>query len=46
MRGKNHDRSPVGRAIYDYKSDSWQPMPKLKNYSGFDRDSRKFIGEK
>ena len=40
------DRSPVGRAIYDYKSDSWQPMPKLKNYSGFDRDRRKFIGEK
>ena len=37
------DRSPVGRAIYDYISDSWQPMPKLTNYSGYDRDSRSFL---
>jgi hypothetical protein len=39
------DKSPVGRAIYDYMSDSWQPMPALKNYSGFNRDTREFIGE-
>lgn len=34
------DRSPRGRAMYDYTEDRWIPMPELKNYSGFDRDTR------
>ena len=36
------DRSACGRAVYDYVNDCWQPMPTLKNLSGFDRDSRSF----
>lgn len=36
------DLSPCGRAVYDYVNDCWQPMPQLKNLSGFDRDTRSF----
>ncbi|MEM6452006.1 MAG: hypothetical protein AAF703_17040, partial [Cyanobacteria bacterium P01_D01_bin.105] len=36
------DRSSCGRAVYDYVNDCWQPMPQLKNLSGFDRDTRSF----
>ena len=36
------DRSPCGRAVYDYVNDCWQPMPQLLNLSGFDRDTRSF----
>ena len=36
------DCSPCGRAVYDYVNDCWQPMPTLKNLSGFDRDTRSF----
>ena len=36
------DRSPCGRAVYDYVNDCWQPMPTLANLSGFDRDTRSF----
>ena len=36
------DCSACGRAVYDYVNDCWQPMPTLKNLSGFDRDSRSF----
>ena len=39
------DRSECGRAVYDYVNDCWQPMPTLKNLSGFDRDSRSFSQE-
>ena len=36
------DLSSCGRAVYDYVNDCWQPMPQLKNLSGFDRDTRSF----
>jgi hypothetical protein len=36
------DLSDCGRAVYDYVNDCWQPMPQLKNLSGFDRDTRSF----
>ncbi|MEL7330742.1 MAG: hypothetical protein AAFN12_00770 [Cyanobacteria bacterium J06560_2] len=39
------DRSPCGRAVYDYVNDRWQPMPQLPNLSGFDRDTRSFSQE-
>ena len=39
------DLSPCGRAVYDYVNDCWQPMPQLKNLSGFDRDTRSFAQE-
>ncbi|MGB5913504.1 MAG: hypothetical protein WBG63_01470, partial [Phormidesmis sp.] len=39
------DRSPCGRAVYDYVNDCWQPMPQLENQSGFDRDTRSFLQE-
>jgi hypothetical protein len=39
------DKSPVGRAIFYGGLNEWFPMPKLTNYSGFDRDSRQFIDE-
>ncbi|MGB3570640.1 MAG: hypothetical protein WBA01_01280, partial [Phormidesmis sp.] len=39
------DRSPCGRAVYDYVNDCWQPMPQLPNQSGFDRDTRSFSQE-
>ena len=39
------DRSSCGRAVYDYVNDCWQPMPQLKNLSGFDRDTRSFTDQ-
>ncbi|MEH2201240.1 MAG: hypothetical protein V7K82_23910 [Nostoc sp.] len=36
-------RSPVGRALFHGAINEWLPMPKMENYSGFDRDSRTFI---
>ena len=39
------DRSECGRAVYDYVNDCWQPMPQLKNLSGFDRDTRSFADQ-
>ena len=39
------DRSPCGRAVYDYVNDCWQSMPQLPNLSGFDRDTRSFSQE-
>ena len=39
------DLSKCGRAAYDYVNDCWQPMPTLKNLSGFDRDTRSFSQE-
>ncbi|MEL7520494.1 MAG: hypothetical protein AAGJ80_02530, partial [Cyanobacteria bacterium J06553_1] len=39
------DRSSCGRAVYDYVNDCWQPMPQLKNLSGFDRDTRSFASQ-
>lgn len=36
---KLRDSSPVGRAIM--VGDQWYPMPRLQNYSGVDRDSKK-----
>ena len=39
------DRSPCGRAVYDYVNDCWQPMPQLENLSGFDRDTRSFANQ-
>lgn len=35
-------RSPVNRAWTDGRR--WYPMPVLPNYSGYDRDSRSFVG--
>jgi hypothetical protein len=37
------EKSPVGRAIYFGGINRWYPMPKLENYSGFDRDTRTFL---
>ena len=37
---KMMDYSPVGRAIYWYPEGRWYPMPKLHNYSGYNRDNR------
>ncbi|MEL6355033.1 MAG: hypothetical protein AAFR58_25310, partial [Cyanobacteria bacterium J06627_28] len=39
------DLSECGRAVYDYVTDCWQPMPQLPNLSGFDRDTRAFSQE-
>lgn len=36
-------RSPVKRALYHGTINEWLPMPRLENYSGFDRDSRTFF---
>ena len=36
-------QSEIGRAIYFGGTNEWYPMPKLENYSGFDRDNRKFL---
>ncbi|WP_242049379.1 hypothetical protein [Aulosira sp. FACHB-615] len=35
--------SPVGRAVYYGGINEWFPMPQLKNFSGYDRDTNKFI---
>ena len=36
-------QSPVGRAIYDYMNNVWLPMPKLHNFTGYDRDNRRWL---
>ncbi|MBD2773332.1 hypothetical protein [Iningainema tapete] len=36
-------KSEIGRAVYFGGTNQWYPMPKLENYSGFDRDNRKFL---
>lgn len=38
-------KSSVGRAIFYGGLNEWFSMPKLPNYSGFDRDNRCLIGE-
>ncbi|MBW4568063.1 MAG: hypothetical protein KME31_08570 [Tolypothrix carrinoi HA7290-LM1] len=35
------EKSPVNRAVFFGKTAKWYPMPKLENYSGYDRDSHK-----
>jgi len=35
--------SPVGRAFFDGKTNQWVPMPRLQNWSGYDRDSRQAL---
>ncbi|MEA5566686.1 hypothetical protein VB693_14710 [Anabaena sp. UHCC 0399] len=37
--------SPVGRAVYYGGVNEWLPMPRLKNFSGYDRDHHKFIDQ-
>lgn len=37
------NQSEVRRAFYFGKTDKWYSMPKLENYSGYDRDNRKLI---
>jgi hypothetical protein len=37
------NKSEIGRAIFFGGNNQWYPMPKLENYSGFDRDNRKFL---
>ncbi|OYE00237.1 hypothetical protein CDG79_36275 [Nostoc sp. 'Peltigera membranacea cyanobiont' 232] len=36
-------QSPVGRAVYYGGINEWIPMPLLKNFSGYDRDTKQFI---
>nr|WP_242055840.1 hypothetical protein [Nostoc flagelliforme] len=36
-------QSPVGRAVYYGGINEWIPMPLLKNFSGYDRDTKNFI---
>lgn len=40
------ERSPVKRAIFHGGLNEWFPMPKMTNYSNYDRDSRTFIQDK
>jgi hypothetical protein len=35
--------SPIGRCFYDGSTNRWYPMPRLANYSGFNRDERKSV---
>lgn len=35
-------QSPVGRAVYYGGINQWFPMPQLKNFSGYDRDTKQF----
>lgn len=37
------EKSEIKRAIYFGGANQWYPMPRLENYSGFDRDNRKFL---
>ncbi|MDF5729657.1 MAG: hypothetical protein PUP92_17040 [Rhizonema sp. PD38] len=37
------DNSETGRAVYFGKTGRWYMMPTLKNYSGYDRDTRSFL---
>ncbi|MBD2249216.1 hypothetical protein, partial [Nostoc sp. FACHB-888] len=34
---------PVGRAVYYGGINQWFPMPQLKNFSGYDRDTKQFV---
>ncbi|WP_242055907.1 hypothetical protein [Nostoc flagelliforme] len=36
-------QSPVGRAVYYGGINEWIPMPLLKNFSGYDRDTKQFV---
>ncbi|MBW4429413.1 MAG: hypothetical protein KME50_34875 [Nostoc desertorum CM1-VF14] len=36
-------QSPVGRAVYYGGINEWIPMPLLKNFSGYNRDTKNFI---
>ncbi|WP_242056091.1 hypothetical protein, partial [Nostoc flagelliforme] len=36
-------QSPVGRAVYYGGINEWIPMPQLKNFSGYNRDTKNFI---
>lgn len=38
-------KSPVQRAIYHGGINEWVPMPKMQNFSGYDRDARAFVNE-
>ncbi len=37
------EKSTTGRAIYYGKTGRWYMMPKLTNYSGYDRDQREYL---
>ncbi len=37
------EKSSTGRAVYFGKTGQWYAMPKLNNYSGYDRDSRQYL---
>ena len=37
------ENSTTGRAVYYGKTGKWYMMPELKNYSGYDRDKRKYL---
>lgn len=37
------EASPVNRAFFDGKTNQWMPSPRLQNWSGYDRDTRKEI---
>ena len=37
------NNSEVKRALYFGKTDRWYPMPKLANYSGYDRDNHQVL---
>ncbi|MDF5721518.1 MAG: hypothetical protein PUP91_13765 [Rhizonema sp. PD37] len=39
------ENSETGRAVYYGKTGRWYMMPQLKNYSGYDRDTRKHLAE-
>jgi hypothetical protein len=36
-------KSPINRAIYFGETNKWYPLPKMKNFSGYDRDNRSFL---
>ncbi|BAY41930.1 hypothetical protein NIES2111_63260 (plasmid) [Nostoc sp. NIES-2111] len=38
-------QSPVGRAVYYGGLNEWFPMQLLQNFSGYDRDSKKFLDQ-
>jgi hypothetical protein len=38
-------KSTIGRAIYHGGLNTWYPMPILTNYSGYDRDNLRFVGD-
>jgi hypothetical protein len=38
------EQSPCDRAYYDGKTDQWASSQPLENHSGFDRDTRQYVG--